>query len=98
MTNTTARAAAVRITAVCSFCARRFTPQLGAGGPMTPRCDDFDGRICCDACMCAYCDRGHATEADAALCEGDSLYPAGEQSAFDYDAWVDATRHVFAER
>lgn len=87
MTNTIA----FRVTAVCTFCARRFDATA------IP-CEDIGERLCCPDCVCDYCGHGHATETDSALCEGDSRYPAGELSDFDYDAWTDSIRHTLTER
>lgn len=98
MTNTLA---SVRIIARCSFCTRRFTvtnSYRNESGGLSLTCDDLDDHLCCDDCLCAHCGHGHVTETDAALCEGDALYPAGEVSDFDYDAWSDAVRHQLTER
>lgn len=96
MTNTTV---AFRITATCHYCTHRFTPQVRrVAGALEIQCDDHAERLCCDDCLHDVCCAGHATETERALCEGDSLYPAGEQSDFDYDAWADAVAHTLVER
>lgn len=96
MTNTVT---GFRVTAGCSFCGRRYTPQTVRTEVfgLEIRCDDTDSRLCCDDCLHDQCGRGHATDTEVALCEGDALYPAGEADDFDYDAWFEANRYHPAE-
>ncbi|NUT90838.1 MAG: hypothetical protein HOY78_02295 [Saccharothrix sp.] len=95
MTNTTT---AIRFTARCFYCAQSFKVDPGQLFPVTGKadlvCDDNQGRLCCDDCLCAYCGCGHVTQTDADLCAGDATYPSGNHLAdFCYDAWADALGH-----
>lgn len=76
----------VTITAHCAFCARKFNAVDPVNGIV---CDDTDGVLCCDDCLCSNCGRGHATGADYDHCE---LGDAFGVDSFDPDAFRDRVR------
>ena len=73
----------VRITARCSYCTRKFTPE-----PDTDTAkrliDDIAGHITCPECYCDYCGHGH-TPSSLADC-------TAEQD--ERDAEADAERRL----
>lgn len=70
-------------TAKCTFCARKFESPMN-------QCDDNDGRLCCDDCLCAECGRGHVTEDERDECEQEIRFPDGPE--FDTDALYEQGR------
>ena len=80
----------VTITAKCAFCVQKFD----AGDLIRIVCDDRNGMLCCDECLCGYCREGHATAADRRVCEDESWVDNGP--FVDTDAFRDAMLDVRA--
>lgn len=78
----------VRITARCTYCARRFTPTINPDG--SPAIDDEEGRICCDGCLHSVCCVGHATQEQIDACAQDYADDMHEaRTSYDPDIWLD---------
>lgn len=75
-------------TKFCEFCAEEFIPEMGPDGE--PICEDYDGKLCCDDCLCAECGRGHHSAAERDECEQEIRFPDGP--SYDTDALYEQGR------
>lgn len=91
----------ITVTAHCTYCARSFpvvdakTEILGSTGNLGDLifCDDNDGKLCCYECLCAYCGRGHVTDAEWDECDQFGVDNYGQD---DPDVFRDIMRDVHA--